>query len=95
MTVQANSAQNRKVGLDTPCGMCSGVIYFNYRGPIDGICGKCTDDLRTRLGGRCVTGGQPRQRSRVAGFGLGALVCAFVAGCAAAVAVIYSGVLPV
>jgi hypothetical protein len=32
-----------KVGLDKPCSQCGQPIYFNYRGPIDGICGRCTD----------------------------------------------------
>ncbi len=32
-----------KVGLDKPCSQCGQPIYFNYRGPIEGICGKCTD----------------------------------------------------
>ena len=32
-----------KVGLDKPCSQCGQPIYFNYRGPIEGICGRCTD----------------------------------------------------
>jgi len=32
-----------KVGLDKPCAQCGQPIYFNYRGPIDGICGRCAD----------------------------------------------------
>ena len=32
-----------KVGLDKPCSQCGQPIYFNYRGPIEGICGRCAD----------------------------------------------------
>jgi hypothetical protein len=31
------------VGLDEPCRQCGDPIYYNYRGPIEGLCGKCTD----------------------------------------------------
>jgi hypothetical protein len=31
------------VGLDEPCRQCGDPIYYNYRGPVEGLCGKCTD----------------------------------------------------
>ncbi len=43
----------RKLGLDKPCGDCGQPIYFGYKGPIDGICGRCADKRlksRTRRG---------------------------------------------
>ena len=93
MSVQQTSAQNRKVGLDKPCGMCSGTIYFSYCGPIEGICGKCTDDLRSRLGTSGAGNGPTIRRTRVSGYGLGTVIFAFLGGAAAAAIVFYSGVL--
>jgi hypothetical protein len=34
------------VGLDVPCKKCGKPIYFNYRGPVEGLCGRCTDTSR-------------------------------------------------
>jgi hypothetical protein len=34
------------VGLDEPCRECGDPIYYNYRGPVEGLCGKCTDRMR-------------------------------------------------
>lgn len=31
------------VGLDAPCQKCGRPIYFNYKGPVEGLCGRCTD----------------------------------------------------
>ncbi len=31
------------VGLDKPCRKCGRPIYFNYKGPVDGLCGRCSD----------------------------------------------------
>ncbi|MFQ5843412.1 MAG: hypothetical protein ACE5JG_00315 [Planctomycetota bacterium] len=50
----------RRVGLDQPCRICGQQVYFGYRGPVSGICGRCTDQLRTHFRGR---------RSRPAGGG--------------------------
>ena len=33
------------VGLDEPCGKCGRPIYFNYQGPVKGICGRCSDGV--------------------------------------------------
>ena len=37
------NAQRRRIGLDKPCRVCGGEIYFGYRGPVPGVCGKCAD----------------------------------------------------
>jgi hypothetical protein len=34
------------VGLDKPCRKCGQPIYFRYKGPIEGLCGRCTDAHR-------------------------------------------------
>jgi hypothetical protein len=31
------------VGLDVPCKKCGRPIYYNYKGPVEGVCGKCSD----------------------------------------------------
>jgi len=38
----------RRVGLDKPCSLCGEAIYFNYRGPVEGICGRCADRVRKK-----------------------------------------------
>ena len=45
------------MGLDKPCRQCGRPIYFHYRGPIEGVCGKCTD--------RALRGARRRPRSRM------------------------------
>jgi len=90
----APAAAHLKVGLDTPCNMCGKAIYFNYQGPLDGICGNCTDHLRRKLAPRGRSGGPVIQKTRTSGFGLGTVALAFFAGAAAAVIVLLSGVLP-
>jgi len=35
----------RAVGLDRPCSSCGQEIYFNYDGPFEGVCGRCTDKM--------------------------------------------------
>jgi hypothetical protein len=86
-----NPAQRRRVGLAKPCSISGGAIYFNYSGPLDGICGKCTDQLRRRLGAR--NAGSPTlvRREGAVGFGWGSLLLAFAAGAAAAVIALLSG----
>ena len=91
----APPAANRKLGLDTPCNVCGKAIYFNYQGPLDGICGNCTDHLRRKLAPRGRSGGPVIQKTRTSGFGVGTVILAFVAGAAAAVIVLLSGVLPI
>jgi len=34
------------VGLDVPCKKCGRPIYFNYKGPVEGLCGRCADTVR-------------------------------------------------
>ena len=38
----------REVGLDKPCSMCGDAIYYNYSGPFEGVCGRCTDRIVAR-----------------------------------------------
>lgn len=38
----------RSVGLDRPCKACGQEIYYNYKGPFEGFCGRCTDRLQNR-----------------------------------------------
>ena len=90
----ATPPANRKVGLDKPCNMCGKAIYFNYQGPLDGVCGNCTDQLRHRLAPRGRSGGSVAQKTRTGGFGWGAVLLAFLAGAAAAAIVLLSDVLP-
>ena len=33
----------RTVGLDKPCRDCGQTIYYGYKGPIEGLCGRCAD----------------------------------------------------
>lgn len=35
----------RSVALDKPCAQCGQEIYYNYSGPFEGVCGRCTDKL--------------------------------------------------
>jgi hypothetical protein len=34
------------VGLDVPCTKCGRPIYYNYKGPVEGLCGRCSDTTR-------------------------------------------------
>jgi hypothetical protein len=36
------------VGLDAPCQKCGRPIYYNYKGPVEGLCGRCTDGSRDK-----------------------------------------------
>ena len=40
----------RKVALDEPCRLCGQEIYFGYRGPVPGVCGRCVDRIRGDTG---------------------------------------------
>jgi hypothetical protein len=72
----------RSVGLDKPCRQCGQPIYYNYQGPVDGICGRCTDRaLKKRRTERTKTVVRDRQVGR--GALLLAVVIAFLAGAAA------------
>ena len=90
-SAQEKPSKSRRIGLDKPCSMCGSAIYFNYSGPLDGICGKCTDRLRHRLGERVQGSTRVRGGSRSGGFGWGSLLLAFVAGAAAAAIALLSG----
>jgi hypothetical protein len=96
VSTQPKTAQNRKLGLDKPCSMCGSAIYFNYKGPMDGICGKCTDQLRRRLSPRGSDAMNGAGARRAAGsFGWGSLILAFLCGAAAAVIILLNGLLPI
>ncbi len=51
-TRPAPTPLKRKVGLDQPCRLCDQEIYFGYKGPVEGVCGRCVDRLRSSLNGR-------------------------------------------
>lgn len=34
------------VGLDVPCKKCGRPIYYNYKGPVEGVCGRCADGAK-------------------------------------------------
>jgi hypothetical protein len=38
----------RKLGLDKPCQACGKEIYYNYKSPIEGLCGRGADRRRPR-----------------------------------------------
>ena len=44
----SKSPSIRAVGLDRPCNHCGKPIYYNYKGPIDGLCGRCADKALSR-----------------------------------------------
>jgi len=37
----------KAVGLDKPCTVCGRTVYFNYKGPVDGVCGRCADRMKS------------------------------------------------
>jgi hypothetical protein len=92
----SKTAQNRKLGMDKPCSQCGSPIYFNYSGPLDGICGKCTDVLRRRLAPRQGAHGHglSGQSNRRRGFGWISITLAFLAGAAAATIAAFAGISP-
>ena len=38
----------RTVGLDKQCSMCGAPIHHTYAGPVEGVCGRCTDKRRRK-----------------------------------------------
>ena len=57
----------RTVGLDKPCRKCGRPIHHTYVGPVEGLCGRCTDTgrrqrVRTRRIG--LSSGGPRTPKR-------------------------------
>jgi hypothetical protein len=75
------TASMRTVGLDKPCKVCGRPVYFNYKGPVEGVCGRCSDrkrrPSRRRRRGLLRTGeGAPRLSPAVAAsLGLLGLLC--------------------
>ena len=76
--------QRRGLGLDKQCSMCDEDIYYNYSGPFDGVCGRCTDRIIARHRktgrGRTVVIKRSGRRGRPA-----LLLLVFLAGAAAAI----------
>jgi hypothetical protein len=75
----------RAVALDRTCRICGKAIYFNYKGPFDDVCGRCTDGLvakHARRGAQrtVVVTARRRAQGRAA-----LLLLGFLAGFAAAV----------
>ncbi|MHC4957862.1 MAG: hypothetical protein ACYTGN_05755 [Planctomycetota bacterium] len=77
----ASARQNRKLGADKPCSACGQPIYFGYKGPLDGVCGKCTDRLTARH--QQVMARTVAVSSGKGGLGLVWVLLAFAAGAAA------------
>ena len=58
----------RTVGLDKLCSRCGAPIHHTYVGPVEGVCGRCTDKrrgrrVRTRRLDMNVNGHAPKRRS--------------------------------
>ena len=49
--MQSPGIAKKKLGLDRPCRLCDQTMYFGYSGPLEGVCGRCTDTLKGALGG--------------------------------------------
>ena len=76
------------MGLDKPCSKCGEPIHHTYVGPVEGVCGRCSDTrrrnrVRTRRIGMNVQGRAPKRRSTASTV---LLVCVVMVGGAAAVA---------
>ena len=77
--------QRRGLGLDRPCSMCGKEIYYNYSGPFEGVCGRCTDRIVAKHRGTTVRRTVVVERvRRSAGLFL-VVTLAFLAGAAAAI----------
>ncbi|MHC4338755.1 MAG: hypothetical protein ACYSX0_00895 [Planctomycetota bacterium] len=42
------SRRSRTIGLDKPCQVCGKPIHYTYAGPVEEVCGRCTDKRRGR-----------------------------------------------
>ncbi len=83
------SRRPRTVGLDKPCRVCGKPIHYTYSGPVEGVCGRCTDK-RGRRGGSVrayhrgmVFDRAPKRRSKAA---IAVLLTIVIVGGAVAVA---------
>jgi len=39
---------HQKLGLDKPCLRCGQPIYYAYKGPVPGVCGRCVDRIKPK-----------------------------------------------
>ena len=83
------SRRPRTVRADKPCSVCGKPIHYTYSGPVEGVCGRCTDKRR-RGGGSVrpyhrgmVIGRAPKRRSKAA---IAVFVTIVIVGGAVAVA---------
>jgi len=81
----------KTVGLDKPCSMCGAPIHHTYAGPVEGVCGRCTDKrrrkrVRTRRVALHGNGPAPKRRSTASAVVLVSLV--MVGGAAAVLLVL-------
>ncbi len=42
----SRSRPPRTVGLDKPCAKCGRPVSYLYKGPVEGVCGRCSDSRR-------------------------------------------------
>lgn len=81
----------RTVGLDKQCSRCGAPIHHTYVGPVEGVCGRCTDKrrgkrVRTRRVALHGNGPAPKRRSTASAVVLISVV--MVGGAAAVVLVL-------
>lgn len=77
----------RTVGLDRKCRLCDGTIYFNYHGPVQGVCGRCVDLIRSS--GPTFTGSMQSGREYRQGRSAWTSIFVFVLGLGAGAAALH------
>ena len=85
------SRKPRTLKADKPCRECGKPIHYTYSGPIEGVCGRCTDNRKRRRRpvrpfhhGMIVNGRMPKRRSTASTV---VLIAAVMLGGAMAVAI--------
>lgn len=86
--MKGQSQRPRTLKLDKPCSVCGKPIHYTYSGPVEGVCGRCTDKrkrggrrVRAYHRGMVVEGRGPNRRSAASSVALILLV--MVVGAAA------------
>jgi len=46
--VKGATKRPRTLKADKPCKMCGKPVHYTYQGPVEGVCGRCTDKRRAR-----------------------------------------------